>query len=69
MKHTVQTVVVLLVKAPRRSIPMFGQFANLAVKKKIDGRLVVKTIVSPPVFEEFERFLREILFPQFVQIQ
>jgi len=37
VKHTLQPVVVLLVKTPGRSIPMFGQLVDLPVKKKIEG--------------------------------
>ena len=69
MKHTIQLVVVLLVKAPRRPVPVFAQFLNLAVKQKVDGRLIVKSILALAVFEEFERSLRELLVPQFLQIQ
>src|SRR6266513_1849500 len=41
VKHAVQIVVVLLIKTPRRSIPMFGQLSNPAVKQKVNRRLVV----------------------------
>src|SRR6266436_1547471 len=46
MKHTVQTVVVLLVKTPGHSSPMLWQLVNSSMKKKIDGRLVMKPIFS-----------------------
>ena len=50
VKHAVQIVVVLLIKTPRRSIPMFGQLNNPAVKQKVNRRLVVKLIASALCF-------------------
>ena len=47
---------------------MFRQLLNSSVKKKIEGRLVPKSVVSPPALKKFERFLSEILFPEFVEI-
>src|SRR5207247_2192851 len=50
VKHAVKIVVVLLIKTPRRSIPMFGQLSNPAVKQKVNRRLVVKSIASALCF-------------------
>jgi hypothetical protein len=37
MEHALEIIVLLLVKAPGRSIPMFGQFVNSSMQKKIEG--------------------------------
>src|SRR5438477_12418521 len=54
VKHTAQTIAVLLVKLPGRSNPILSQGINTDEKKRVNGRRIKKPIASAAGSQQFE---------------
>src|SRR6266496_6109044 len=68
VKHAIQIIVLLRIKAPGRAIPMFGQVVDLSVQKKIDSRLIPESVFPAPTIQKINSGFEEMLSPEFVEI-
>ena len=68
MKHAIQIIVLLRIKAPGRAIPMLGQVIDLSVEKKIDSRLVPKSVFPLQRFKKSTADSKKCWSPEFVEI-